>query len=157
MMSAAALEAFARLAADHLWQSTLVAAVAATLCLLLRRHAARVRHAIYLAASIKFLVPFAGLTAIGSAVPWPVPMFSDTPVVVTSAWSFGQPFARSSPERSSAAVPAAAAAEVRASLLVPIGRDRLARGKRCRRRPARGRGAPGTIDPSIVASARSGS
>ena len=51
--------------ADHLWQSTLVAVVAALLTLPLRKNQARIRYWIWLAASLKFLVPFAPLIAIG--------------------------------------------------------------------------------------------
>ena len=50
---------------DHLWQSTLVAAGAALLTLFLRNNRAQVRHAVWLAASIKFLIPFAALIAAG--------------------------------------------------------------------------------------------
>ena len=50
---------------DHLWQSTLVAAGAALLTLALRNNRAQVRYAVWLAASLKFLVPFAALIAIG--------------------------------------------------------------------------------------------
>jgi bla regulator protein blaR1 len=51
--------------ADHLWQSTFVAGAAAALTLLLRTNRADVRHAIWLAASLKFLIPFAALIAVG--------------------------------------------------------------------------------------------
>ena len=50
---------------DHLWQSTLVAGGAAALALLLRNNRAHLRHAVWLAASLKFLIPFAALIAIG--------------------------------------------------------------------------------------------
>jgi uncharacterized protein (TIGR03435 family) len=50
----------------HLWQSTLFAAVVAAGTLALRRNHAAIRYAAWLAASIKFLVPFAVLTAIGA-------------------------------------------------------------------------------------------
>lgn len=50
---------------DHLWQSTLVAVAAALLTVLLRGNRAHVRHAIWLAASLKLLIPFAALVAIG--------------------------------------------------------------------------------------------
>ena len=42
------IDALAGFAADHLWQSTLVAAVSAVLGVCLRRYSARVRHPIYL-------------------------------------------------------------------------------------------------------------
>src|SRR5215470_16776982 len=51
--------------ADHIWQSTLFAAVAALLTLTLRRHSARHRYCLWLAASLKFLVPFSLLITIG--------------------------------------------------------------------------------------------
>jgi uncharacterized protein (TIGR03435 family) len=50
---------------DHLWQSTLVAVGAAALTLILRGNRAQVRHALWLAASLKFLLPFAALIAAG--------------------------------------------------------------------------------------------
>lgn len=81
--------------ADHLWQSTLFVAAAALLALALRRNRARVRHSIWLAASIKFLVPFAALVGLGNAVPWRVgPPVLETEIgVVLDAVS--QPFSRS--------------------------------------------------------------
>lgn len=56
--------------ADHLWQSTLVALVAALLILALRNHHARARYWLWLAASLKFLVPFSLLVGIGSHLGW---------------------------------------------------------------------------------------
>jgi beta-lactamase regulating signal transducer with metallopeptidase domain len=55
---------------DHLGQSTLFAIVAGLLTLLLQRNSAAVRHKLWLAASIKFLVPFSLLTTIGNQVQW---------------------------------------------------------------------------------------
>jgi TonB family protein len=54
--------------AAHLWQSTLCAAVAALLALILRRASARTRHAIWLIASLKFLVPVALFVSVGQAL-----------------------------------------------------------------------------------------
>ena len=54
----------------HLWQSTLFAVGAWLLTLALRSNAARVRYAIWFVASLKFLVPFALLTAIGRMFSW---------------------------------------------------------------------------------------
>jgi bla regulator protein BlaR1 len=51
---------------NHLWQSTLFAAVAGLLTLLLRRNRARTRYWLWLAASMKFLIPFALLVNVGS-------------------------------------------------------------------------------------------
>ncbi len=58
-------------AANHIWQSTVVAAGAAALVWMCRQNRASVRHAIWLAASMKFLVPFALLAAVARALPWP--------------------------------------------------------------------------------------
>lgn len=52
--------------ANHLWQSTLFALFIAILCYWLRRDGAHVRYWLWWAASIKFLVPFSVLTAIGA-------------------------------------------------------------------------------------------
>ncbi len=51
--------------ANHLWQSTLVAGVAALLTLTLRRNHARARYCLWFAASVKFLVPFSLLMILG--------------------------------------------------------------------------------------------
>jgi beta-lactamase regulating signal transducer with metallopeptidase domain len=67
---------------DHLWQSTLFALPLGALSLLLRRHAAAVRFWLWFAASVKFLVPFSVLMAIGAAVTLPVaPMLPDGPML----------------------------------------------------------------------------
>jgi bla regulator protein BlaR1 len=54
--------------ADHLWQSTLFVGIVWLLTLALRRNRARVRHALWLAASIKFLIPFSLFIALGGLV-----------------------------------------------------------------------------------------
>jgi bla regulator protein BlaR1 len=51
--------------ANHLWQSTLFAAVAGLLTLALRNNRARVRHYVWLAASCKFLLPLSILISLG--------------------------------------------------------------------------------------------
>jgi uncharacterized protein (TIGR03435 family) len=56
---------------NHLWQSTAFAAVAWLATLLLRRNQARVRYGLWLAASVKFLVPFSLLVGLGSLLPKP--------------------------------------------------------------------------------------
>jgi RND family efflux transporter MFP subunit len=53
---------------DHLWQSTLFTAAAALLALTLKRNSARVRYCLWFAASVKFLIPFAALTAGGATL-----------------------------------------------------------------------------------------
>jgi uncharacterized protein (TIGR03435 family) len=58
------------LIASHLWQSTIVAALAALLTLAFRDNRAQVRHGLWVAASVKFLIPFAALIAAGRALGW---------------------------------------------------------------------------------------
>jgi beta-lactamase regulating signal transducer with metallopeptidase domain len=50
---------------DHIWQSTLFAGMAWLLTLAFHRNGAALRFWLWFAASIKFLVPFAGLVAVG--------------------------------------------------------------------------------------------
>jgi beta-lactamase regulating signal transducer with metallopeptidase domain len=52
--------------ADHLWQSTWFACAAWLLALFVRKDSARVRYWVWMAASLKFLVPFAVLSWIGN-------------------------------------------------------------------------------------------
>ncbi len=51
--------------AQHLWQSTVFAALAGLLTLVLRKNHARTRYTLWLIASVKFLIPFYLLFAIG--------------------------------------------------------------------------------------------
>ena len=84
---------FGRLAANHLWQSTGFAAVAVVLALALRANSARARYGLWLAASVKFLIPFSVLAAIGGQLGrWLVPA---TPVarVPLAIEEIVQPFA----------------------------------------------------------------
>ena len=60
------LSAIGTAMANHLWQSTLFALLAAVSTLALRKNQARVRHHLWLAASLKFLVPFSLLMSLGS-------------------------------------------------------------------------------------------
>src|SRR5437868_1381146 len=53
---------------NHIWQSTWFAAFTGLLVFALRRHSARVRHALWLAASLKFLIPFSLLVGLGTQV-----------------------------------------------------------------------------------------
>jgi bla regulator protein BlaR1 len=55
---------------DHLWQSTIFAVMAGLLTLVLRQNHARARYWLWLAASVKFLVPFSVLVAMGSRLSW---------------------------------------------------------------------------------------
>jgi uncharacterized protein (TIGR03435 family) len=85
----------ARFAANHLWQSTLTACAAAALAGLLRSGEARLRHGIWMAASLKFLAPFALLVAIGAQLG--TRQLSAAPPIVTTMLEIGQPFAAAGP------------------------------------------------------------
>ena len=56
--------------ADHLWQSTLFVASVWIVALALRRHGARVRYWLWVAASVKFALPFSWLIDLGAQVEW---------------------------------------------------------------------------------------
>src|SRR5262249_11864514 len=69
--AAMTLSAFLGFMLTHLWQSTLFGGACWLLiALVLRDNRAQVRYAWWLAASIKFLIPFAMLSAIGSKLGW---------------------------------------------------------------------------------------
>jgi hypothetical protein len=53
---------------NHLWQSTLFAAVAALVALAFRKNRAHVRYWVWFSASIKFLLPFALLMNLGNSL-----------------------------------------------------------------------------------------
>src|SRR5260370_27035612 len=55
---------------NHLWQSTIFAAVAWLLTIAFRQNRAHVRYWLWFSASVKFFVPFALLINLGSRLPW---------------------------------------------------------------------------------------
>jgi beta-lactamase regulating signal transducer with metallopeptidase domain len=61
---------------DHLWQSTLFCAAVWSITLALRENGAGVRHALWVLASVKFLVPFSALYTAGAAAGLPTPVES---------------------------------------------------------------------------------
>jgi beta-lactamase regulating signal transducer with metallopeptidase domain len=75
--------------ANHLWQSTLFAAAVWLITWALRENRAAVRHSLWLAASVKFLVPFSLLAAIGSQFQ---SSLSAPPRVSVLVGTIGQPF-----------------------------------------------------------------
>jgi beta-lactamase regulating signal transducer with metallopeptidase domain/protein involved in polysaccharide export with SLBB domain len=84
--------------ADHIWQSTLFAGAAAILVWTMRGCPARVRHAIWTAASIKFLIPFSLLIGFGAYVkPASAPDIMAAPVVSAAIEQISQPFSRTEP------------------------------------------------------------
>lgn len=77
---------------DHMWQSTLVMFVAWLLAIGLRRNQARTRYWVWMAASVKLLVPFALLSAIGERLR-PTSMHLFKPPQITSAFvTMARPF-----------------------------------------------------------------
>jgi beta-lactamase regulating signal transducer with metallopeptidase domain len=83
---------------NHLWQSTLLAIVAALLTVAFRKNRAAVRYGLWFTASLKFFIPFSLLMGLGSYLGWaPVakrvaaPAFSFTMVQIT------QPFPNALP------------------------------------------------------------
>ena len=79
---------------NHLWQSTWFAVAAGVLTLAFRANRAQVRYWLWFGASVKFLVPFALLIAMGSRVDWaPEVQRMATPAVSRGVAQFGEPFA----------------------------------------------------------------
>jgi uncharacterized protein (TIGR03435 family) len=79
---------------DHLWQSTLFAAAAVIVAMLLKRHSAAVRYWVWFTASAKFLVPIAALVAIGGYSSWrsvEIVPYREGPVLIETV---GQPFSQ---------------------------------------------------------------
>lgn len=68
---------------NHLWQSTAFAVAVGLLTLAFRRNRASVRHALWLSASVKFLVPFSVFFALGLHL-WPGSGAVSTPVLAQS-------------------------------------------------------------------------
>ena len=78
---------------NHLWQSTLFAALVALLCAACRHNRARLRYGLWFAASVKFLVPFAALAAVGSLAQWQqAPATIRSVVASPAARDFNAPF-----------------------------------------------------------------
>lgn len=81
--------------ANHLWQSTVVVAIAWLLALLLRNNHARTRYWVWLAASLKFLLPFSLLITAGE---WLRSLLAqpmvDRPAVTAALQQIAQPFAQ---------------------------------------------------------------
>jgi beta-lactamase regulating signal transducer with metallopeptidase domain len=80
--------------ANHLWQSTLFVVAVWLIILTLRKNRAAVRHRLWLAASIKFLIPFSLLTGIGSHFQWKTS--ATTSPAVSTIERISQPFSAGS-------------------------------------------------------------
>ena len=80
--------------ANHLWQSTLFAAFAGLLTLALRKNHARTRFWLWLAASVKFLIPFSLLVGIGSHLTRPIASTGMQTGLYFAVEEVSQPFVR---------------------------------------------------------------
>jgi uncharacterized protein (TIGR03435 family) len=88
-------ESWAAAIANHLWQSTLVMLVAWLLTLMLKRNQAQTRYGVWMVASLKLLVPFSLLTAIGKWLrPASVPTI-ESPQITDTMVKMAHPFLQS--------------------------------------------------------------
>jgi len=72
--------------ANHLWQSTIVAAASALLVLILRNNSARVRYCVWFVAAMKFLIPLSLFVTIGNQLEWRVaPAITQVPISTVAA------------------------------------------------------------------------
>src|SRR5687767_9809029 len=83
---------------NHLWQSTLFAGAVALLTLVFRRNRAHVRYWLWLAASVKFLIPFSALLWIGTQIEL-VPIERSGQAIVGVLDNIAQPFTQPDLER----------------------------------------------------------
>jgi bla regulator protein BlaR1 len=90
---------------NHLWQSTLFAIGAGLLTLLLRKNYARARYWLWLAASVKFLIPFSLLVRIGSYLAWSRGSAGTKGSLYFAMEEVGQPFTQSAMSVISGATP----------------------------------------------------
>ena len=81
--------------ANHLWQSTLFAAVAGLLTLALRKNRAQTRYWLWLSASVKFLIPFSILVEAGSHFVRHIPSAIPESKLSSVIEQVSQPFAES--------------------------------------------------------------
>src|ERR1700733_12306893 len=78
--------------ANHLWQSTLFAALAAILTLAFKKNQARIRHHLWLAPSLKFLGPLSLLIGLGRHLASPRFSLSGRSGLFSAVEGFSQPF-----------------------------------------------------------------
>ena len=89
---------------NHLWQSTLFAAFAGLLTLLLRKNHAGVRYWLWLAASLKFLLPFSLLVSLGNYLS-PASNSGSSGDFFVAMETVSQPFPRSFPKTAPTVAP----------------------------------------------------
>ena len=103
---------------NHVWQSTIFAVLVALLTLTLRKSHARWRCRLWLAASVKFLVPFSVLVAIGSRYGGHAPRVAAQPGMAFFMEEIGQVFAQPVVHKALIAAPFVASSAVPALLVV---------------------------------------
>jgi uncharacterized protein (TIGR03435 family) len=82
---------------NHLWQSTLFALPIGFLTLAFRRKVARIRYGLWLAASLKFLLPFSLLVTAGASLNWTTFSAAPSPPFAVAIEQVSRPFAVSAP------------------------------------------------------------
>ena len=92
--------------ANHLWQSTLFAAVAGLLTLAVRKNRAETRYWLWLAASVKFLIPFSVLVDVGNHWGRHAAATTTSPVLSHLIEQTSQPFSTLTPMATTTPVPA---------------------------------------------------
>jgi bla regulator protein BlaR1 len=96
--AAAILASIGPALANHLWQSTVFGATIWLMTLLLRRNHARIRYALWFAASLKFLLPFSLLIGLGTLLPQPQHVSTPSQqTMYTAIDTVGQPFSNLTP------------------------------------------------------------
>src|ERR1700689_159188 len=79
---------------NHLWQSTLFAAIAGLATLGFRKNRAQVRYWLWFSASLKFFIPLALLMSLGSRLQWgPAANVAAPPAVSIAIEQVAEPFA----------------------------------------------------------------
>ncbi|HVC89418.1 MAG TPA: hypothetical protein VND66_02230, partial [Acidobacteriaceae bacterium] len=81
--------------ANHLWQSTLFAIVVGLLTLMLHKNQARIRYWLWMAASLKFLIPFSLLVDMGKHLAGPRNFTAAQPGFYVAMEEVSQPFTQS--------------------------------------------------------------
>jgi bla regulator protein blaR1 len=112
--------AVAPAAGNHLWQSTLFAVVAGLFTLMLRKNQARARYWLWLAASLKFLIPFSLLVGVGGYFGWSHASAGTNSGVYFAMEEISQPFAQSAVTVASHANPSASSTSVNLLQLLPM-------------------------------------
>jgi len=114
-------EAWTAALGNHLWQSTAVTGIASLLALSLRNNHARTRYWVWMIASVKFLIPFSLLIAVGESLRSAIAIPIQKPALAAAMEQITLPFPQSaSPAAVAYAGVAPAAASQPGDLLPPI-------------------------------------